>query len=213
MNNYEYILSSLPVLTAGYRYADGARFETVVDEIREQLSGADAAALDFLLRGFDADALDSDFYAAALSHRNAFIRDYFRFDLHLRNAKVRYLNAALGRPEESDLISGEAREDEPADTEGFRFRPGEFEEAAAAGAILAGSDLLARERALDDLVWEKIDSLTTFHYFDLDAVLGYLCRLHIVDRWLVLDEEAGRALFHRLVAEIKATFQQPAFTG
>lgn len=213
MSNFEYIISSLPVLTGSYRYADGEGFGTVADQIRAQLSAADAATLDFLLRGFDAEALDSDFYAEALSHRNGFIRAYFRFDLHLRNAKVRFLNAALGRAEGCDLITGAAREDEAADVEGFRFRPGEFEEEAATEAILAGSDLLARERALDDLVWEKIDSLTAFHYFDLDAVLGYLCRLRIVDRWLVLDEEQGRTRFHRLVTEIKGHFQPAAYTG
>ena len=213
MNNYEYIIASLPVLTNGYRYAEGAGFQTVVESIREQLSKTDAATLDFLLRGFDGDALDADLYAAALSHRNAFIREYFRFDLHLRNAKVRYLNAALGRPEESDLMTGLAGDDEPADADGYRFHAGEFEEAGTAATILAGSDLLGRERALDDLVWEKIDDLTAFHYFDLDAVLGYLCRLHIVDRWLVLDEEAGRTLFRRFVADINSTFQQAAYTG
>lgn len=213
MNNYEYIIASLPVLTTGYRYAEGSSFRTIVDEIRGQLSTADAAALDLLLRGFDPDALDTGFYTQALSHRNGFIREYFRFDLHLRNTKVRYLNAALGRPADTDFISGKAADDEAADPEGYLFRAGEFEEAPKAELILTGSDLLGRERALDDLVWDKIDRLTTFHYFDLDAVLGFVSRLHIVDRWLVLDEKSGRALFRRLVEEIQSSFRQPAYIG
>ena len=67
MSNFEYIIASLPYLTADYRYADGQGFGDVVAEIRENLSERDAAEMDFLLKGFDGDALDADFYAEALS--------------------------------------------------------------------------------------------------------------------------------------------------
>ena len=68
-------------------------------------------------------------------------------------------------------------------------------------------DLLKREKGLDNIVWEKIDNLTMFHYFDLTAVLGYVAKLHIVDRWLALDEENGRELFRKLVNEVRGTFK------
>ena len=170
MSNFEYIIASLPYLTADYRYADGQGFGDVVAEIRENLSERDAAEMDFLLKGFDGDALDADFYAEALSKGNRFLREYFRFDLNLRNAKVRYLNRALGREPDRDVLTGEGKEE-------------------------------------DRVVWEKVDALSTFHYFDLTAVLAYLCKLRIADRWLALDEEAGRRLFKKLVDEVRGTFK------
>ena len=208
MSNFEYIIASLPFLTADYKYADGQGFGDVVAEIRENLSERDAAEMDFLLKGFDGDALDADFYAEALAKGNRFLREYFRFDLNLRNAKVRYLNRALHRDPEQDLMTGEGTEEDTGlDIDGYRFRGGEFDEAAKVEAVLEGKDLLTRERGLDDIVWEKVDALSTFHYFDLTAVLAYLAKLHIADRWLALDEEAGRALFKKLVDEVRGTFK------
>ena len=213
MSNFEYIIASLPVLIPDYKYADGKGFGHFIEEIRENLSEADGATMDLLLRGLDGNALDEDFYAVALKHRNRFIRNWFRFDLNLRNAKVRWLNERLGRPLKQDVLTGENPEAEDADIEGFRFRAGEFDEAAALEEVLAKTNLLSREKALDDLVWKKADELTVFDYFDLEAVLAFIVKLKIADRWLVLDPEEGRERFRRLVKEVKGTFKGVNYNG
>ena len=212
MSNFEYIIASLPYLTTDFKYAGGQGFENVIEEIRGNLSEKDAAVLDFLLRGFRPWELTPDFYAEALGHSGKFIRQYFSFDLNLRNAKVRYLNRQLGRPENQDVITGEGGElDEHLDTDLYRFRAGEFEEARKVEEALSQSDLLSREEDLDEIAWERISALETFHYFDLTGVLAYVAKLHIVDRWLALDEEKGRELFHKLVQEVKGTYKGVKF--
>ena len=213
MSNFEYIISSLPYLTADYEYAEGEGFQAVLDQIRESLSEKDGESLDFLLTGFDADQLNPDFYARALAHPLKFLREYFRFDLNLRNAKVRFLNRELGRPDLQDVITGKGEEtDEDLDIDLYRFRGGEFEEEDAVASALSQASLLVRERALDDVSWDKISSLETFHYFDITAVLAYVAKLHIVNRWLALDEQKGRELFRRLVQEVKGTFKGVNYT-
>ena len=213
MTNFEYIISSLPYLTADYKYEQGQGFYTVLEEIKENLGEKDTQALDFLLDGFNPKKLDADFYDQAMKSTLKFIREYFRFDLNLRNAKVRYLNQALGRPEDMDILTGKGEEDmEGLDIDGYRFRGGEFEEELKVKAALDSPSLLDRERNLDDITWEKISSLETFHYFDITAVLAYVAKLHIVDRWLALDEEKGRELFHKLVQEVKGTFKGVNYT-
>ena len=213
MSNFEYIVSGLPVLTSDYKYAAGESFKETVEEIRSLLSAKDAATLDFLLKGFDADSLNEDFYASALSHPDAFIRDYFRFDLNLRNAKVRYLNRQIGRPENLDVITGMGSEDDlSVDIDGYRFNPGEFAEADKVESVLSLTDLLAREKGLDDVCWEKLDALQVFHYFDLTSVLCFVAKLHIVDRWLSLDHEKGKQLFRRLTDEVRGTFKGVNYT-
>lgn len=197
MSNFEYIIASLPFLTRDFRYADGQGFESVLAEIRENLSERDGAALDFLLEGLRAP--DAAFYRSALRHRLAFIRGYFAFDLDLRNAKVRYLNRQLGRPEEQDLVA-------PAE-DGTEEPLREFAEEAGVEAALSETGLVEREKALDDLAWEKADRLSDFHYFDLSAVLAYVVKLSIANRWLALDEARGRELFRKLVDEVKGTFK------
>ena len=206
MSNFEYIISSLPFLTADYNYAQGKDFQAVVDEIRADLGEKDAEALDFLLSGFREENLNADFYAKALRHGAAFIRAYFAFDLNLRNAKVRYLNRRLGRPDDQDVLTGEGTEYN-GDIDLMTFRPGEFEEASKVDFVLEQEDLLTREKGLDDITWQKVDALETFHYFDLTAVLAYVAKLHIVDRWLALDEQTGREMFQKLVKQVKSTFK------
>ena len=213
MSNFEYIISSLPFLTMDYKYEDGQGFYTVLEEIKDNLGDKDREALDFLLDGFDPKKLGTGFYANALKSPLAFIREYFRFDLNLRNAKVRYLNRVLGRPEDQDVITGKGDEfTEGLDIDGYRFTGGEFEESLKVQNALESASLLDREQALDDIAWEKIDSLETFHYFDITAVLSYVAKLHIVDRWLALDEQKGRELFHKLVQEVKGTFKGVNYT-
>lgn len=197
MNNYEYVVASLPVLSPDGKLPDGLTPERILSDIREQLSEGDRACLDFLLR----EDLTPGHYAAALRHRDPFIRAYSRFDLHLRNAKVRYLNRQLGRPAEQDVMTGVGEDGE------VLFEAGAFDRAAEAEAALAERDILARERALDALTWSEVDALTTFDYFDLDAVLGFAVKLRVVSRWCRLDPDTGRELFRRLVDEVRGTFQ------
>lgn len=212
MSNFEYIIASLPYLTADFKYPDQAGFNSVISDIKRDLDDRDCELVEFLLKGFSDKELDADFYAEALRKRNRFIREYFRFDLNLRNAKVRYLNDQLGREPDQDVMTGLDEDAEDVDIDGFRFSGGEFEEAAKVDAILAQTDLVAREKGLDDVLWDKIDSLATFHYFDIEAVLAYIAKLRIVTRWLNLDEEVGREQFRRLIKEVRGTYKGVKYT-
>ena len=189
MNNYEYIVASLPVLASDYR--GPLDTDEIIGEIRSQLSPKDEVLLDTLLKGFDADSRDAEFYRKALASRDRFIAGYFSYDLDVRNCRVAYLNKALGRPEGQDIMVLD--EDEPR----------EFEDLEKVNAVLQGSDILGRERGLDDILWERIDSLTLMEAFTLDQILGFVAKLQIVARWLRLDPQTGRELFRHLVEEIR----------
>lgn len=189
MNNYEYIIAGLPVLQADFRGPLDAT--GIIAEIRAQLSEKDAAAMDFLLDAWDGEKLCGEFYRKAAQSRSAFIRGYLEYDLLMRNAKVAWLNKSLGRPEGQDMMPG---------------APEDFEDEARVAEVLSQDDILGRERGLDDLLWQRIDSLTIMHVFDLDVILGFVAKLKIVDRWISLDESTGRELFHRLVKEIKENY-------
>ncbi len=191
MANFEYLIAGLPDISPDWKGADGAAADALLQEIREMCSAKDNRLIDTLMDGYEDEKLNLDFYKAALASKDPFIRGYFRFDLNVRNAKVAYLNKALGRPAGTDI---------------FMEDPGEFAEAQRLDAVLNTDDILARERGIDDLMWAKIDELTTFDYFDMDAVLGFIAKLHIVSRWLKLDDETGRRMFARLVEEVRGSY-------
>jgi hypothetical protein len=69
----------------------------------------------------------------------------------------------------------------------------------AVRAIMAGGDVLERERALDRLRWRTADELTVFDYFDIDNLLAYLVKVGILERWAALDAERGREVLGKLV--------------
>lgn len=194
MDNYAYIIASMPVLHLEDDKADNLVAQELLDEIRGQLSARDTAELDQLLDGYNPEKLDAEFYQKARQHRNRFIREWFSFDLNLRNATVAYLNDSLGRQEGLDLVKLEGRETE------------EFPEAVAVQQVLNCGDILARERGLDELRWKKIDELTLLDSLDLEVILGFVAKLKIIDRWLQLDPDSGRALFRRLVDDIRSTY-------
>lgn len=199
MNNYYYIIAGLPVLSHEWKPGEQTP-EIIRQEILEQCSEKDRAVIGLLESGFVDENLTADFYRTALAHKNRFIREYFRFDLNVKNAKVRYLNEALGRDPKKDVIVLD--EEAPQEV---------FEEAAKLDTILHGNDILERERGIDDLMWEKIEDMTTYDYFDIEAVLAFLARLHIVERWYILDEKTGREMFRKLVDEVRGTFKGVRF--
>ncbi len=191
MANYEYLIAGLPDISPDWKGADAGIADAIMQEIRELSSEKDNRLIDKLLEGYQDDKLNLEFYQEMLSSKDAFLKEYFRFDLNVRNAKVAYLNRELRRPAGTDV---------------FLEAPGEFEEAQRLEAVLNTDDILARERGIDDLMWSKIDELTTFDYFDIDAVLGFIAKLHIVSRWLKLDDATGRQMFARLVDEVRGSY-------
>jgi hypothetical protein len=195
MNNYEYIIASLPLLSPGASNAQ-VDADEVIAEIRSQCSKKDNALIDFLLEGYNQETLGRDFYLKAISHHDRFIREYFAFDLDLRNAKVRYINRALGRAPMQDIVvldrSEDAQQPEP-DPE--------------MDAVFVADDLIKREKQIDDFIWEKVDNLTLMELFTMDRILAFIVKLRIIDRWSKLDPQKGRDLFRRLVDEIRGTFK------
>lgn len=194
MNNYEYIVASLPVIEPGSRLGSSSAANAIIDDIREQLSNKDNALVTMLLDGFDPEKLNAGFYRACLGSGSRFLREYFLFDLFLRNTKVEYLNASLGRSEGKDVLLLEELEDY------------EFEQKEEIVEILSGSDIIGREKGLDMAIWEHVEEVTTMDVFDMDAILGFIARLKIIDRWDKLEPETGAELFRRLIKEIRATY-------
>lgn len=190
MNNYHYLISSLPALALTWG-KDAAAPSEMRKEIFEGCGKHDRGLFKWIEYAFDSEKLGPHLYRAALRHSNAFIREYLRFDLNLRNAKTAYLNKSLGREPGKDVIGIDG---------------GEFEEAAEVSEALGCGDILEREEKLDGIIWKKAEELTEHDYFNVNVLLCYLVKLHIIERWYVLDPEKGAALFKSLVDEVRGTF-------
>lgn len=191
MANYEYIIASLPAVSREWKFGEGRSLDTYVEWIKSQLSPKDIKIVDKLLDGFKEENLGLEFYEDALKDSDRFIREFFKFDLCFRNVKARFVNKVFGRPVSQDTIALET---------------GEFPEETKVNEILAGKDIFVRECGLDNIRWEKISELTTFNYFDIDAILAVIAKMSIIERWRALDPETGREMFQNLIDETRGTF-------
>ena len=194
MNNYEYIIASLPLIKLDERAGGSVDASSVIEEIRSQLSDRDDRLMELLLESYNPDKLDAALYRKAFKSSSRFLHSHFLFDLQLRNTRVEYLNAALGRPEGKDTLRLEELEDV------------DFEQKEEVEAVLAGNDIIAREKGRDLLMWNHIEESTVHDFFDIDALLAFTAKLKIIDRWDKLDPQTGAELFRRMVTDIRATY-------
>lgn len=189
MDNYVYIVASLPGIAVNY---DGASFDyaAVKEDIVELLSENDRKLVELVEEGFDENTLDAKFYRKAAESKNRFIREYFDFDGRLRNMKVCYLAKRLDKQGEQYLVE---------------MPDADFEEESQIKEILANDDFVLREQKMDELKWEKASDIARMDYFNMNAILAFLVKAKTVQRWAELDKEKGEEMFRKLVKEIRGT--------
>lgn len=187
----------MPALRQDYVPSDGS-CKSTIEWIRSQMEGEELARTDFVISGFTPSSLTTEFYNKALKDKNLFIREFFKADLMIRNAKVDYLNRALGRATGVDKI------DIPEEDTNAQMDNGMDSEAVR--EVFACDNLLERERMIDDFLWKKADQITLFDDFSLSGVLAVVAKLCIIQRWLSLDEKTGRQMLRTLVSNVRGTY-------
>jgi hypothetical protein len=191
MDNYVYIVAGLPELTSGFENT-GFDYAAVKESIVELLSEKDQQLVELMEEGFDENTLGADFYAKAAESKNRFIREYFDFDGRLRNMKVNYLAKRLGKNGENFMVE---------------LPEADFDEEKQIQDILADADFVEREQKMDELKWEKASDIARMDYFNMNAILAFLVKAKTVQRWAELDPDKGTEMFHKLVKEVRGTFE------
>lgn len=144
-------------------------------------------------------------YYEECSHSNCrFLREWSSFDRTLRNILAAAVARSQSRPiEEVTIGEGDVVEQlQRSSAADFGLR-GEY--AFVDGVISAVNDeqnLLEKERKIDLIRWNEVGELSTFDYFDINAVMAYLVKVNMVARWSVLDVRHGREMFERLLADL-----------
>ena len=189
MDNYVYIVAGLPELIVNY---DGSDFDYAAtkESVMELLSEEDQALVELMEEGFDETTLGADFYVKAAASKNRFIREYFDFDGRLRNMKVEYLAKRLDKESDPYLVN---------------LEEADFEEEKQIQDILENPDFVQREQKMDELKWEKASDIARMDYFNMNAILAFLVKAKIVQRWAELDAAKGQEMFKKLVHEIRGT--------
>ncbi len=150
------------------------------------------------------------FYQEALKENNDFLRDWFRFDLNIRNIltalgarkhKINYEHQIIGTDEVSEAIKKSHARDF-----GLAHEIDYLEYLVEAAK---NEDIQEREKTIDQLKWDYLEDATFFNYFTIEKILAYIIKLGMVERWLAIDKEYGKEMFEKLLKELQSSYKLP----
>ena len=200
--------------------------EQLETEIRENLTKADLQAFDMLcMKPSDeritalleaAEDLRAEsplreedlraqlLYQEGMRSSNAFVRDWFAFNLNLNNI----LAAVICRKHGFDLkktIVGEGEVQDALRTSnakdfGLSATLPEIDDILRLSEV---EDLYEREKKTDALRWAWLEDKTLFHYFEAENVFAYWLQAQMLFRWDILNKEEGTRIFRELIADMK----------
>lgn len=212
MNNYHYIIASLPILSQN-KEDSSFNYRKIRDEICSQLSKEDLKEVELLEKGFNSENLNLAYYQEVAKSHNKFLRLCTLFDMALRNKKVEALAESIYGAEAEDKIKKYSITLPPDPLNAYK-EPKDIEatldkfDIQALDSIFALKDILEKEKRLDDFKWEKINTFTSFDFFNLSSILAFLAKANMIQRWNSLDSVKGKELFKNLIDEVRGTFNK-----
>lgn len=152
--------------------------------------------------------LSEMYFEYVLKTKNKFLKQWFQFNQNLNNILIGYScrkynleanNQLIGNNPVTKAIIKSNAKDFGLDVE--------LSYVSEIIALAENNDLLAREKGLDQLKWDKVEEITLFEYFTIDVILAYTIKLDMAYRWLELDEETGREMFGKIIDNLKSNFE------
>jgi len=154
--------------------------------------------------------LSTLWFEELLSTRNEFLRDWFSFELNLKNVilvlsarknGLSWENQVIGNNPVAEIIRKSNARDLGLSAE--------WPWIEKVLQITDTDDILLREKAIDLLRWNYLDELNTFNYFTVEVLMAYYLKLDIIERWLKLDYATGEEMFRRMLGELQNSYEFP----
>ena len=158
--------------------------------------------------------LQSLYYKYILQVKNKFLKQWFKFDRDIKNilTAVNCQKYDYGTEQQliwvkhenkvyETLVKNSSKVDLLADEVPFANKILQIAESEM--------DISEKEKALDNIKWEFLDEHTFFNYFTIEKILSYIIKLEIVERWIKLDNDTGKAFFAKLINDVKSSYKLP----
>lgn len=154
------------------------------------------------------DLLTQMYYDYVLKTKNKFLKHWFEFNQNLTNILIGLNCKQYDLDPEKQLVGDNEITRAILKSNAKDFGLGV--ELPYVNEIITQAEkenLLAREKGLDQIKWDKVEEITLFDYFTIDVILAYTIKLDIAYRWLELDEEKGREMFRKIIENLKSGFE------
>ncbi len=151
-------------------------------------------------------ALFEAYYAECAASSSRFVREWSQTDRNVRNVAAAISARLIGTSVDDVVVGGgeiaDALRRSSAADFGLRGELPYID--ALIAAINDEPNIVEKEHKVDNIRWTEVDEASTFDYFTISAVMAYLTKLNIVARWAALDQDRGRAMLDKLMAELSA---------
>ena len=195
---YEYLLAGLPELKAGSDVP--ISLEKLNELLDEHLTSSDKELLDLLRVPLDEETLK-----AGLNEKNPFVKAWFRFNQDMNNVLVAQICRKHGfDPKQQIVGEGEVAEQLRTHTSQKDFGLNEvMDDPQELLALAQIEDLMVREKTMDAIRFEWLQSRTEFDFFSAEMVFAYYLEAVMLHRWSLLTVEEGERVFRELVKDMK----------
>jgi len=156
------------------------------------------------------DQLTTLYFEHVLEVENDFLRTWFAFERDIKNILTGLSARRHKIPADNLLIGNYAVTNAIRKSNARDFGlNAEYQFVEKLIQVNENTNLLEREKAIDQLKWNTIDELNTFNYFSIEVILGFVIKLAMVERWLKLDKKTGEEMFRRLVKDLENSYEFP----
>lgn len=150
------------------------------------------------------------FFDQMLRIGNDFLRNWFEFELNVRNIFTALLARKYEIPYEHQIIgTGEVaniiRKSHARDF-GLGADIDYLDELAN---LVRNDNVQDREKAIDELRWKYLDEAIFFEYFTIEKILAFTIKLGMAERWLGIDKDHGNEMFKKLLKELQSSYELP----
>jgi hypothetical protein len=156
------------------------------------------------------DRLSAMYYDHAMKCGDAFVSSWFEFNLNVNNILVA-LTARKFKMDVSSLIVGDTEICKALKSSNARDfgLTSEIDYLDQVFKISEITELVEREKKLDQMRWKWMEDKTFFDYFTLERLYVFLLQTDIIERWVTLDKEKGNQMFRSIISSLKDEVRVP----
>ena len=144
--------------------------------------------------------LTEEYFKTVTNTENDFLNQWMEFELNLKNLLLLMSNRKQALPFSEIIINANEvsalmKENPLAD---FSTQPSiDFMNEAV--KIIETENLVEREKKIDALRWKKLEEMTFFNYFTVEAILSFISKLMIIERWTKLEQEQEKTFLTSII--------------
>jgi hypothetical protein len=156
------------------------------------------------------DQLTWLYYDYAGNCNNKFLREWFEFDLDVKNIVAGFnvrkhkLNGEKVYIGDNNVVQAVRK----STLKDFGLS-NDFDYMEKLITVYENENLLEKEKAMDTMRWDFLDDRNTFNYFTVEVLLAYIIKLQLVQRWLEMDYETGKEMFRKLLDQLEQSYEFP----